>query len=524
MQTLFVNCTRFGDLLQTQPALTACARNGQRTGLLCLENFAQATRLLADLDYVQALPGAALLAALDQDWREALRLALQVGRSAAHDFAPTRIANLTATLPLRLLTRQIALATEREHRRRPELLGFALDEHGFGYCPSLWTTFLQAASLKRGCSPFNLVDLFCKSAGLERGPWPNRLKEPGPDARHTAQALLGAPPDGCTGFVALQLGASEDRRRWPVAHFAALGRLLRERLSLMPVLLGSKGERPLAERYLAHGAPGVDCCGRTGLEELAGVLCRCALLVSNDTGTMHLAAGLGRPVVAVFLATAQPWDTGPYAPGNICLEPDLPCHPCDFGSTCPHDLACRRSIGPETMLAAVELLRGGTTTPPVGYPGARVWATALDPDGFMGLVCHSQHELTDRTQWVRLQRLVYRQFLDQAPLPERVPDCRLSPEARAELLAALSGASRLLELMLQQATVLAQAPREALKLKFLSTWQRVQAVLAQSPRLNVLAHLFSVESQESGHDLAAVLAYIRRYHGLTTALERLLAD
>ena len=49
---------------------------------------------------------------------------------------------------------------------------------------------------------------------------------------------------------------------------------------------------------------------------LAAVLRQSRLIVTNDTGTMHLAAGLGVPVLALFLATAQPWDTGPYREGS----------------------------------------------------------------------------------------------------------------------------------------------------------------------------------------------------------------
>lgn len=521
MRTLYVNCTRFGDLLQTQPAIAAAAASGEQVGLLCLDNFAPAAQLLHGLHYVQALPGAGLLAALDNDWRLALASCLEVGRRAVREFAPTRIVNLTATLSVRLLARQLALAGEGAGKPDAELVGFALDDHGFGYCSGLWATFLQAATMNRGCSPFNLVDLFCKTARHEHGPWPNELAAPHEAAHQAAHDLLGDTPQGGGGYAALQLGASEDRRRWPVERFAALGRMLRDVLGLMPVLLGSAGERHLAQRYLETGAPGLDCVGKTDLPTLAATLMRCRCLVSNDTGTMHLAAGLGVPVVGVFLATAQPWDTGPYAEGNLCLEPELDCHPCDFGAPCPHNLACRACIPPETVLHAV-CARLGSGGAPHSWKGARVWRTALQENGFMGLECLSGHEADDRTQWVRVQRHVYRHFLDQHAWAGFPVKPGLSPEVRQEALDILSGAEQLLQLMLQQALLLRKAPREALKRKFLATWQRVQAHFARSSLFNVLSYVFAAESQEAGREMESVVFFVQRYQELVVAWKNLL--
>ena len=126
----------------------------------------------------------------------------------------------------------------------------------------------------------------------------------------------------------MQLGASEERRQWPAQYFAAVGDNLWHKRKLCPVLLGSPAERPLAEAYAQQAqGPFVDAVGKTDLTQLAALLRRSRMLFTNDTGTMHLAAGLGVSCLAIFLATAQPCDTGPYLPGCCCLEPALPCHP-----------------------------------------------------------------------------------------------------------------------------------------------------------------------------------------------------
>ena len=71
VDVLVCNLTRFGDLLQSQPLMSALHAAGHRVGLLCLENFAPATPLLRDVERVWTLPGARLMAGLDRSWQAA---------------------------------------------------------------------------------------------------------------------------------------------------------------------------------------------------------------------------------------------------------------------------------------------------------------------------------------------------------------------------------------------------------------------------------------------------------------------
>ena len=515
MRILVINLTRFGDLLQTQPVVAGLAVQGHEVGLVCLENFAGATALLPGLHTVFSLPGHRLLSGLDADWRQGLdRLRLWCEGPAA--FQAQRVVNLTATLPARLLARLLAVPGETP-------VGFNLDEFGFGGNSSPWASFLVAATSRRGCSPFNLVDEFCEVAGTPRPGRRFTLAVSDPGAVDAAQALLAETAIAdARGLLALQLGASAEARRWPVARFAALADALWERRGLCPVLLGTESERPLGERFRAVcKAPAADLMGRTGLRELAAVLERCELLVTNDTGTMHLAAGLGRPVCAMFLATAQPWDTGPYLAGSLSLEPDLPCHPCEFSGRCPHGRACRTHIPMEEVLDYVErrLDTGAWGLHAAPDPAlARAWEARHDHDHFMDLVSLSGHENSGHTRWVRMQRWFYRQFLDlESPRPwpadEPLPDGETLAEARK----VLGAAQAQLTLLVQQAKVLAMAPRDSVKAKFMGNWQRLQALWAGSPAFNVLGLLWAEQSQQAAGDLDGMTALAGRYLDLVTA-------
>lgn len=527
MNILLLNLTRFGDLLQSQAAVTDLVCQGHRVGLVCLQNFSGAAALLKGLSALAPLPGAALLALLrpqkgsrrppgerreeQPGWPQAVA-DLEAWREELYsDFAPDAICNLTPTLAARLLALYLA--------RGGPCAGFTVDANGFGLNSNAWAAFLQGAASERGISPFNVVDIFRRVALPDnpcRDPGDASLQRPGEDALAAMRALIEqeAPP-GCRGFAALQLGASEDRRRWPVASFAAVGRRLWEEAGVCPVLLGSAAETELAAscgRLL--GRAHVNLCGRTDAGELAAALCATRLLVTNDTGTMHLAAGLNVPVLALFLATAQPFDTGPYGEGNCSLEPDLDCHPCAFGTVCPHDLVCRRAVSPDIAagLALRHLADGRWTSGGEAgvFPGARVWLSRFDPQGFLDLDSLSGHGSSARRAWFALQRHCLRGFLDRERGARFVPEAPEGlpplPEAALCGIAAAAGrAADYIPLLLQQGRLLESRGPELMRQRFLATWQRVLDALGAEPRLRVLAMLWVQATQDSGQDLPHVL-------------------
>lgn len=289
-------------------------------------------------------------------------------------------------------------------------------------------------------------------------------------------------------------------------------------MRLTPVLLGTKGEAGLAGRFLEQADfPVINLMGETSLTELAGVLSQCRALVTNDTGTMHLAAGVGVPICSVFLATAQPWDTGPYRAGNISLEPDMACHPCEFGKACPNEEACRGGVTPQAMFAALCTLLDETPFPSIS--GARVWQSRIGDDGMMELVSLSGHDETDRALWIAMQRAHYLPFLDRRP-DDGVTGLavKMSSEIRAELFKVLTNAHDMLFLFSQQCMLLTRNPRPQAKKKFLASWQQLQNILGESQYLNLLGLLWMFDSQRAADDLSNLLPLIEHYKALFASL------
>lgn len=183
--------------------------------------------------------------------------------------------------------------------------------------------------------------------GLELDRYPPRLSVPGPwAAGHLARLCLELPER----FVAVAPGAVYGpAKAWPAERYRELVRLLRDRAGVPVLLLGTSAEHPLAEQVRAGAAGVLNWCGTTDLPALVAVLSRAALLVSNDSGSMHVMAALGRPQVAIFGSTSPVW-TGPVNQRAAVIALGLPCAPC-FARSCRYGHTdCLRGVAAEQVL------------------------------------------------------------------------------------------------------------------------------------------------------------------------------
>jgi len=158
-------------------------------------------------------------------------------------------------------------------------------------------------------------------------------------------------------LILLQPGARWPNKRWPAENFAALARLIANNFRAARfAILGDAGDRPAAEiisRVLPERC--LNLCGETSLPEMIEWLRLCDLLVTNDTGPMHAAAALGKPLVALFGPT-EPRRTGPYGQLENVLRIDLPCSPC-LKSVCAWKKTneCLNAISPAMVFEQVRL-------------------------------------------------------------------------------------------------------------------------------------------------------------------------
>jgi ADP-heptose:LPS heptosyltransferase len=141
-------------------------------------------------------------------------------------------------------------------------------------------------------------------------------------ARVETKAMLAQHGIGAQDFVVcFQLGASDRDKRWPEERFAQLAKLLIEKYNARIILLGVESEAPLGKKF-EEFAPeaAVHLFGKTSIAQVAAILERSRALVTNDTGTMHIAAAMHCPIVLLSVGYVHFRETGPYGAGHCAIE------------------------------------------------------------------------------------------------------------------------------------------------------------------------------------------------------------
>jgi heptosyltransferase II len=207
-----------------------------------------------------------------------------------------------------------------------------------------------------------MVQRFAALAYAPAAPLPADLPQPALQTDPTTRkllrerfGLLAASP-----VVALCPGAEfGPAKQWPARHYAALASaLLREGKQLW--LFGSTRDAGVSAEIISAIDPDLrancfDLCGRTTLDQAIDLLAESSLVVSNDSGLMHIGAALGRPLVVLYGSTSASF-TPPLTSKARLLSLDLPCSPC-FKRECPlQHLDCLNKLEPMRALAAVHEL------------------------------------------------------------------------------------------------------------------------------------------------------------------------
>jgi ADP-heptose:LPS heptosyltransferase len=159
-------------------------------------------------------------------------------------------------------------------------------------------------------------------------------------------------------FILVHPGSSASSRTYPAERYAAVVEGLVERAALPVLVTGGPGEEDLTRRVA--GSAGIPVGGKTGFGEFAALVRRTEVVVTNNTGTSHVASALKRPVVTVFAGTNPPEQWGPWRTPHRLLTHAVPCAPC-YKRVCPIGHECLTGIAHETVVgAALQLLRASS--------------------------------------------------------------------------------------------------------------------------------------------------------------------
>lgn len=398
MRILVVQATRMGDVIQTTPLIRTVRRNhpNAHIGVMVRRMGVPVLARNPDIDDVLVYDEDDMFVhcrAQDSDRlvKAYAKAEEYIGmlRDGAYDVAY----NCTHSISSAMLLKLAGI---------PKVVGAHLSDDWQFVLRGGWTNYFFTSVFHREYNGLNLCDITGRFA--DSAPSCELVFDVTAEDDARADAILREHGVGAAEpLVCLQLGASEENKRWAPQRFAELAlRLVRERGARI-VLLGVQEEEALGTTFESH-APGVAAhlYGQTTLHEVAAILRRAKLLITNDTGTMHVAAAVGCPVVLVSVGHVHFRETGPYGAGHIAIE--------------RRRLSLGRSdrvpgasdeplfITADHVEACVRLVWEGTAAAYDHDADVEVYRSDFAPDGFLEWYPVGRPELT----WRDAVRAIYR--------------------------------------------------------------------------------------------------------------------
>jgi|GEM_PF-1984499 ADP-heptose:LPS heptosyltransferase len=303
---LVIQLERIGDLIQSTPAFSSLAERGIPYDLLVCEHAR---------DLLSGMPGSDSLRTIPISQVEHANGVIAAAWRGSG--VPEEVRELYQGLALPRFGSSINLS----HQSFASWVQGAVDAQekvGSQIRPGEWTyqgawpNYLVALFDFRTQNQFNLADIYRAAAGADRPP----LAEATPYMKVADRSGVSLPPGR---VVAINPGTKSENRRWPKRNFAAVADGVRE-AGLVPVLVGAPDDEELCQAVaqLAARAPDIYC--QTTLPEFARLLSEVELLVSNDTGALHIASTVGTPVVGVYGGASWYTETAPWGQGHRIVQ------------------------------------------------------------------------------------------------------------------------------------------------------------------------------------------------------------
>lgn len=437
-QVLILNITRMGDLVQMGALLARLQEEwpGAAVDLVVDRQFAPVAAMLRGLRDVIARDFHQLI----DDSRAAVKDAVALYRDTEAWAGPLRargydrIINLTFNRPSALLASYIGA---------PDIRGARSAWDGGGVIDNPWMAYFTDIHRFRRLNRFNLVDVYALGGSTTGSFAPLHVTVPA-DAQDWARRFLRATKPEAGDWIAVQAGASEVMKAWRPQHFGAALALLSARWRGGLLFIGAASERDtiahVVQAYREAGGTSVikNAVGQTSLAQLTALLAECRLLLTNDTGPMHLAVAVQTPVIDVSVGHVDFRETGPYGPGHWVVQPELDCAPCGFEQVCTHQ-ACKDRI-PVELPAQLALHALGCGDRPAAV-GCRLYRSDVDEDrlGAFRLVAGIEQPAAAwyAAYW---RRYWYEQFTGQpsrCPAPAGLPPDAGDAAARMQSVLAL---------------------------------------------------------------------------------------
>lgn len=326
------------------------------------------------------------------------------------------------------VTHSVGSAMVAKLAQIPEVHGAYLSDDWQFILRGNWTNYFFTSVFSRAYNDLNLCDI-TRNIAVDAPPSQAlRFALNDEDRAFADTFFTEAGMEEGDFVVCFQLGASEENKRWSIEGFAALARILTEERQARILLLGVKEEQPLGDRFETF-LPNVatHLFGKTSIGQVAALLAKSAILVTNDTGTMHIAASVQCPITLVSVGNVHYRETGPYGAGHCAIETRRQ----DLGRSdfVPAALDEREGIQAEQVYAVMQYVLGHGQEEPApllqdGPDLAKVdiYTTRFAPDGFLQFYPVIQRAMEERDFLRIAYRAMWLSHLSNVEDPELEAD------------------------------------------------------------------------------------------------------
>ena len=417
---LLVNITRLGDMLQATPTIAGMKQENPNCKITVVveKQFAEVCRILPNIDEVVGVDLSICVRGLARG-QEGLVDAYEYLSEIVKDLKAKNFdycLNMSSSAYTALLLRLVGV---------PRRGGWSSDDEGHRVIESEWAQLFASSIFhqNRQYNSLNLVDVFRCSADVDQHP-NSLLITIEPEAKEYCEKMLAEAGFTNTGpLICVQAGASQEKRQWAPAHFVKMIKILTEQHNARVVLTGTKKELSIIDPVKQGcNSPNVFvAAGKTNIPQLSALLNLSDVLVTGDTGPMHMSVAAGTPVVAMFLASAFGCETGPYSAGNIVLQPVIACGPCNPNKACARP-DCHDHISPELM-AQLTMMRvnGEVKEIPKGMADPNkviVYRTVFDEFGFYDMLPLNVENKTSMQRYRDAYRKLWLSDLGEFPVSQ----------------------------------------------------------------------------------------------------------
>jgi ADP-heptose:LPS heptosyltransferase len=237
-----------------------------------------------------------------------------------------------------------------------DVRGFVSDETGNRVVSNPWFVYFCNLLFNRPYNRFHLTDINQKAGDTKRLIKSLTFEIPDEANEWAKDYLQSHNISDEDTLIAFQPASSREDRRWEAKNFIELGNILKSKLGAKVIVLGVKSEASLVNEIASQITGGaIDASGKTTIPQLGAILKRCNALVTNDTGTMHIASAVNTPIVALFFTHAFVHETGPYGEGHLVIQANAACSPCSHNTKC-NNMICKNYILPEEVERAIYVL------------------------------------------------------------------------------------------------------------------------------------------------------------------------